>query len=177
MEKNTQNHVKLDRTQELGGKQKCQQDWTCPQRVGELKQRLIPTSGQPSESEEKHLRLRVKQLICGSLNGMRIRQSLPQPYIPRTWTQVPQKAQHLGAGIQGFWSNPRARAAIDYGEMDRGDGKETVVGNTCGRKPGNHGSKAILPSHMQGWSHHHSLSFPTCQHWKLDHRETGPSNA
>ena len=41
----------------------------------------IPTLGQLSESEEKHLRLRVKQLICGSLNGMRIRQSLPQPYI------------------------------------------------------------------------------------------------
>ena len=32
---------------------------------------LIPTPGQLSESEEKHLRLRVKQLICGSLNGMR----------------------------------------------------------------------------------------------------------
>jgi len=34
---------------------------------------LILTSGQLSESEEKHLRLRVKQLICGSLNGMRIK--------------------------------------------------------------------------------------------------------
>ena len=32
----------------------------------------IPTSGQLSESEEKHLRLRVKQLICGSINRMRI---------------------------------------------------------------------------------------------------------
>ena len=30
----------------------------------------MPASGQLSESEEKHLRLRVKQLICGSLNGM-----------------------------------------------------------------------------------------------------------
>ena len=39
----------------------------------------IPTQGKLSESEEKHLRLRVKQLICGRLNGMRIRQSLPQP--------------------------------------------------------------------------------------------------
>ena len=28
------------------------------------------------------LRLRVKQLICGGLNGMRIRQSLQQPYRP-----------------------------------------------------------------------------------------------
>ena len=48
----------------------------------------IPILGQKSESEEKHLRLRVKQLICGSLNGMRIRQSLPQLYIPRTETLV-----------------------------------------------------------------------------------------
>ena len=52
----------------------------------------IPTSGQLSESEEKHLRLRVKQLICGGLNGMRIRQSLPQAYIP-------QMTQWLGAGV------------------------------------------------------------------------------
>ena len=60
---------------------------------------LIPTLGQLSESEEKHLRLRVKQLICGSLNGIRIRQSLPQPYIAQTGMQVPEKAQQLGAGV------------------------------------------------------------------------------
>ena len=59
----------------------------------------VPTVGQLSESEEKHLRLRVKQLISGSLNGMRIRQSLPQPYIPRTGIQVPWKAQQLAAGF------------------------------------------------------------------------------
>ena len=39
-----------------------------------------------TESEEKHVRLRVKQLICDSLNGMRIRQYLPQPYI--LWTEA-----------------------------------------------------------------------------------------
>ena len=33
---------------------------------------LIPTLGLLSESEEKHLRLRVKQQICGRLNGMKI---------------------------------------------------------------------------------------------------------
>ena len=49
----------------------------------------IPTSGQVSESEKKHLRLKVKQLICGSLDGMRTRQPLLQPYIPWTGTQVP----------------------------------------------------------------------------------------
>ena len=54
---------------------------------------LIPTLGQLSESEEKHLRLRMKQLICGSLNGMRIRQPLLQPYIPRAGMQIPWKVQ------------------------------------------------------------------------------------
>ena len=58
-----------------------------------------PHWGNLSESKEKHLRLRVKQLICGSLNGMRIRQSLPQSYIPQTGTQVPWKAKQLGAGV------------------------------------------------------------------------------
>ena len=33
--------------------------------------------------------LRVKQLICDSLNGMKIRQSLRQPYISQAGTQVP----------------------------------------------------------------------------------------
>ena len=32
----------------------------------------IPTLGQLSESEEKHLRQKGKWLICGTLNGMRI---------------------------------------------------------------------------------------------------------
>ena len=50
---------------------------------------VLFTAGQLSESEEKHLRLRVKQLICGSLNGMRIRQSLPQPYICWAGTRAP----------------------------------------------------------------------------------------
>ena len=85
--------------------------------MGELKQGSHPHMGQLSESEEKHLRLRGKQLICGSLNGMRIRQSLLQPYIHWTGTLVPWKAQQLGAGV-GLWSNPRVRAAVDCRETD-----------------------------------------------------------
>ena len=47
-----------------------------------------------------------------------------------------------------MWSNHRARAAVDYGEMDRGDvRKEVVVGNACGGKLDSHGSKAILLNH------------------------------
>ena len=80
----------------------------------------MPTAGQLSESEEKHLRLRVKRLICDSLNGMRIRQSLPQPYTLWTGTQVSEKVQQLGAGVQELWSNPRARAAVDWRDGLRG---------------------------------------------------------
>ena len=80
---------------------------------------------------------------------MRIRQSLPQPYISWTGTLAPWKGQQLGAGVWGVWSDPRARAAVDCREMDQGDVREkTVVENACGGKPGGHGSKAILLSHV-----------------------------
>ena len=47
------------------------------------------------------------------------------------------------------------------------------MGNACGGKLGSHGSKAILLSHTWGWSHHYSLSLPTCQLWQLNNREAG----
>ena len=41
------------------------------------------------------------------------------------------------------------RAAVDCGEMDQRDAREElVVGNACGEKMGNHGSKATLLSHV-----------------------------
>ena len=43
----------------------------------------------------------------------------------------------------------RVRAAVDYGETDQGDVREEiVVGNACGGKPGSHGSKVRLLSHV-----------------------------
>ena len=63
--------------------------------------------GQLSESEEKHLRLRVKLLICGSLNGMRIRQSLPQPHIPRTGALVSWKVQRWELEFRDCGAIPR----------------------------------------------------------------------
>ena len=112
--------------------------------MGELKQGSDPNIG-ATESEEKHLRLRVKQLICRSLNRM---QSLLQPYIPRKGTQIPWKVQRLGAGVWRLWSNPRARDAVHCRETDREDVREEVlVENASGGKPGSHGSKAVMPSH------------------------------
>ena len=119
--------------------------------MGELKQVLTPISGQLSESEKKHLRLSVKQLIRGSLNGMGIRQSSPQPYTPWTGTLVPWKAQWLGAGVWELWREPRARAAADCRQTDQEEVREEmVVGNACGGKPGSHGRKVILLGHPSG---------------------------
>ena len=57
------------------------------------------------------------------------------------------------------------RAAVDCGEMDRGEVREeTVMGNACGGKPGSHGSKVILLSHEYGVEYHYSLSLPAHQH-------------
>ena len=99
MEKNIQNYAKPSRRKDLGGKAGVLVGLDLPSAGGATEAGPIPTSGQLSESEEKHLRLRVKQLTCGSLNGMKIRQSLPQPYIAQIGTQVRWKVQQLGAGV------------------------------------------------------------------------------
>ena len=50
-----------------------------------------------------------------------------------------------------MWGIPWVRAAVDWGETNGRDVRqEIVVGNACGRKPGSHGSKAILLSHAWG---------------------------
>ena len=73
MEKSIQNHAKLGRMKEPGGKAGVLVGLDLPLEGGGTEAwGPIPTSGQLSESEEKHLRLRVKQLICGSINRMRI---------------------------------------------------------------------------------------------------------
>ena len=43
------------------------------------------------------------------------------------------------------------RDAVDSREMDQGDMREEiVVGNACRGKPGSHGNKMILLSHVYG---------------------------
>ena len=118
----------------------------------------IPPIG-ATESEEKHFRLRVKQLICGSLNGMRIRQSLLQPYISQTRMQVPWKVQQLEAGVWGLWSNPRVRAAVDCGGMIKG-----MWGRRLWWEMPVEESRAAMEARRycwvtcRGWIHHPGLS-------------------
>ncbi|KAB0372094.1 hypothetical protein FD755_015886 [Muntiacus reevesi] len=44
--------------------------------------------------------------------------------------KAPWKAQQLGARVWGVWSDPRARAAVEHGEMDGGDMREEIVVGT-----------------------------------------------
>ena len=44
--------------------------------MGKMSRGLIPTLGQLFGTEEKHLRLRGKQLICDSINRMRITEKI-----------------------------------------------------------------------------------------------------
>ena len=51
--------------------------------------------------------------------------------------RVPWKVQRLGARVWEVWSDPRAKAAVDFGEMDQGEVREEVVmGIACWRKGG-----------------------------------------
>ena len=103
-----------------------------------------------SESREKHLRLRGKQLICGSLNGRRVRQSLLQPYIFWTGMRSPGRCSGWELEFRDCGAIP-GRGLLLSTERDQGDVREEiVVGNACGAKPGRHRSKAILLSHAQG---------------------------
>ena len=94
----------------------------------------IATLGQLFGTKGKHLRLRVKQLICDSLNEMRITQTI---FSAATGMWVPQKAQSLEAGSYRLWSNLRVRPAIDCMQTAPRDMTgETVVANACERKSG-----------------------------------------
>ena len=98
MEKNIQNHTKLDKMKELGGKTGL--SGTGPARgSGELKQGSNPHTGATVYVSGETFKAESETADLWHLNGMRIRQSLLQPYIPWTGMQVPWKAQWLGAGL------------------------------------------------------------------------------
>ena len=42
------------------------------------------------------------------------------------------------------------KTAVDCGKTDRGDVREIVMGNACGGKPVNHGSKVITAESGKG---------------------------
>ena len=112
------------------------------------------------------LRLREKQLICGILNGMRIRQCLPQPYISQTRTQVSWKAQQLEFRDCGATPGWELLLTVENGL--RGSEGGDCGGKCLWRKAGSHVERRTTTIV--------SLSFATHQHQQLNNREAGPSN-
>ena len=79
-------------------KQECYWDWTCPRKVGELKQGPDPHIGATVwvRGETFKAESETADLWQPKWNE---NQSLPQPQIHQTGTQVPWKVQWLGAGV------------------------------------------------------------------------------
>ena len=90
----------------------------------------------------------MKQLVCDSLNGMRVTQTILATAIHTPVRDVgPLEGTAAGSWSVGIVEGSRERSAVDGGETARGDTrKETVVGNACGGKPGRLGGKVILLS-------------------------------
>ena len=122
--------------------------------------------GQLFQSEEKHLRLRVKQLIWSNLNGMRIRQSLP--HVP--WSSHKYPGQGHGS--------PRRHSIWELERRDCGATPGWSLLLAVGKQPkGTWGrrlwwemsveeSQAAMEERQccwvmhSGWSHQRSLSLP-----------------
>ena len=85
--------------------------------MGELKQGSDPHI-RVTESEEKHLRL--KQPICGSLNGMRIRQPLLQPYIPRQGCRAPGRCSGWEMGFRDCGAIPGLGLLLTVERLNEG---------------------------------------------------------
>ena len=92
------------------------------------------------------MRLRVKQLICDSLNGMRITQKILATAIHTPVRDMcPLEGTAAGGWSAEIVEESRVRSVVDGGEMALGDTwEEIVVGNACGGKPGSLGGKVIL---------------------------------
>ena len=80
-------------------KEDSEEDWTYPQWVEELKQGSDPHIWANVCVRGETFKAESETAYCGSLNGMRLRQSLWQPYICWAGMRVSWKAQWPGAGV------------------------------------------------------------------------------
>ena len=146
LEKNRYNHTKLGRMKEVGGK----------------KEKLVgldlPLVGVGTEASiwSPH------QGTClGQRRNIWDRESEAPDLQQSKWNKNKSHTDsschshtYLGQGHgsprrHSDWKPPQDRSAVDYREMAWGDLREgTVVGNACEGKPGRHGGKAILLSHV-----------------------------
>ena len=94
------------------------------------------------------MKLRVKQLICDSPNGMIVIQTIAATAIHTLGRDVgPLEGTVAGNYSIGIVEQSQGEFSVDCGEMAKGDVREEiVVGNACEGKPCSHGGKAILLS-------------------------------
>jgi len=70
-----------------------------------------------------------------------------------------------------FWG----KTAVDCRRGVKGTGvRKFAAGNAFGGKLSSQGSGMLLLSPYRGWTHHCSLSLPTCWDWQIHNRE-GPA--
>ena len=98
----------------------------------------------------------MKQLILDSLNRVRTTQNSV------LWPSVPQIGMLLRSGVWGLERNPRARTAVDSGEMTQGDSREEIpVEDACRGEPGSKGDWVQTLNHTQWVESSPSLYLPT----------------
>ena len=119
----------------------------------------------------------LKQLICGSLNGMRIRHSLPQSYTSDRDTGH-LEGTAVGSRILGIVEQSQGKGCYwlqRYGLMGCEGG---YWGAKClWRNTRHHGRKGNCQVNHSPFSHHHSLFLPTHQHRLLNNIEPDQSSA
>ena len=169
---------KLSRTKELGGETGMLLRLDMPLADGGNWSRgLIPTSGQLSESEEKHFMLRVKQLMYGSLNGMRIRQSLLQPYVPRTRTQSPRRLSSWELERRDYGAFPGWGLLLTAERWTKGMwARRLWCEMPVEESQGAMEARWYCWVMHSGWSHQ-IASLPTGPDQLRNNREAGPSGA
>ena len=105
----------------------------------------------------------MKQLICGSLNGMRIRQSLPRPYI--SWA-----AQWQGLEFQDWGAIPGLGLLLTAERWIKGMRGRRLWWEMPVEESQAAGSKAILLSHVKPVEPSPWPLSPTHQHWEPNNR-------
>ena len=145
-------------------------------RLGNWSRSLIPTSGQLSESGEKHLRLQVKQLICGSLNRMTNSHCCSRT-CPGMGCRSPRRYSGWKLEFRNCAAIPGQRLLLMAERWIKGMWRRRLWWEMPVEE-----SQASMEERPycwvthSWWSHHHSFFLSKHEHRELNNREASPSN-
>ena len=118
----------------------------------------------------------MRQVICDSLNRVRTTQTI----CAKVLHTLDSDMCPLVCKVAGSWSVETGeqfwgKTAVDCRRGVKGTGvRKFAAGNAFGGKLSSQGSGMLLLSPYRGWTHHCSLSLPTCWDWQIHNRE-GPA--